>query len=262
MAPVAGSKIRTRLGPHRQGLVQTGRPLELTVPVPGDSRRVRMAAKGAITLMLSINFLRESRRRWVALVHAAIARIAGLSLASVLVLDPCASADEFVPPPLFEDWVQPIEARSTGIERIAPTRTSAADYPDPLLIGIPVTMTSYSSTVSQTDEDPFTTAWGTTPRPGVIALSRDLLREYTPGAPFRYGDRVFIDGHGEFIVEDTMHQRWTRRVDLWAKNDLDAIHFGRRRGRLHAVPNPQIEIARVAQSLAPEGGELTDSRLP
>ena len=166
-------------------------------------------------MMLSINFLRESRRRWVALVHAAIARIAGVSLASVLVLDPCASADEFVRPPLFEEWfmIQPIEVCSAiGIERNGTTRTPAADYPDPLLVGIPVTMTSYSSTVSQCDEDPFTTAMGTTPRAGVIALSRDLLREYTPGAPFRYGDRVFLEGHGEFIVEDTMHPRWTRRA--------------------------------------------------
>lgn len=215
--------------------------------------------------MLSINFLRESRRRWVALVHAAIARIAGVSLASILVLDPCASADEFVPPPLFEEWfmTQPIEVRSAmGLQKSAATRAPAADYPDPLLVGIPVTMTSYSSTVSQTDEDPFTTAMGTTPRPGVIALSRDLLREFTPGAPFRFGDRVFIDGHGEFIVEDTMHWRWTRRVDLWAENDLDAMHFGRRRGRLHAVPSPQIEIVRVAQSMTAEGGDLPDSRLP
>ena len=210
-----------------------------------------------MTSMLSINFLKESRRHWAALVHATIARIAGVSLASVLVLDPCASADDLVPPPLFEEWFlsQPIEVRS------AATRT-AVEYPDPLLIGIPVTMTSYSSTVSQTDEDPFTTAMGTTPRPGVIALSRDLLREFTPGAPFRFGDRVFIDGHGEFVVEDTMHQRWTRRVDLWAQNDVDAIHFGRRRGRLHALPIPQVEIARVAQAMSADGGELTDSRLP
>jgi 3D (Asp-Asp-Asp) domain-containing protein len=215
--------------------------------------------------MLSINFLRESRRRWVTLVHATMARIAGVALASVLVFDPCASADEFVHPPLFEEWfmTQPISVCSAvGIEKTMATHTSAADYPDPLLVGIPVTMTSYSSTVGQTDEDPFTTACGTTPRPGIIALSRDLLREYTPGAPFRYGDRVFIDGHGEFIVEDTMHPRWTRRVDLWAQNDVDAMHFGRRRGRLHAVPNPQIEIARVAQSMAADAGELTDSRLP
>jgi 3D (Asp-Asp-Asp) domain-containing protein len=216
-------------------------------------------------MMLSINFLRESRRRWVTLVHAAIARIAGVSLASVLVLDPWASADEFVPPPLFEEWfmIQPIEVCSAiGIEKKATTRTRIVHYPDPLLVGIPVTMTSYSSTVSQCDADPFITAMGTCPRPGVIALSRDLLREFTPGAPFRFGDRVFLDGLGEFIIEDTMHPRWTRRVDVWAENEVDAWHFGRRRGRLHAVPNPQIEVVRVAEAMVADGGELPDSRLP
>lgn len=194
-----------------------------------------------------------------ALIHGAIARVLGAALAAILVLDPCVSSEEFGPSPFFEEWrmTHPIDVAARVGRHAAPKPAPAAvRYPDPLLEGVPVTMTAYSSDVSQTDEDPHITATGSTARSGVIALSRDLLREYTPGAPFRYGDRVFIEGHGEFIVEDTMHPRWTHRVDLWAASRDEAIHFGRRRGRLHAVPNAKIQVVRVTD--AQRAGGLGD----
>jgi len=182
------------------------------------------------------------------IIHGAIARVLGAALAAILVLDPCVSSDDLGPSPFFEEWLMthPIDV-AAKVGRHAPPKPAPTPthYPDPLLEGVPVTMTAYSSEIGQTDEDPHVTATGSTARSGVIALSRDLLREYTPGAPFRYGDRVFIEGHGEFIVEDTMHPRWTRRVDLWSASREEAVHFGRRRGRLHAVPNPKIQVVRV-----------------
>lgn len=96
------------------------------------------------------------------------------------------------------------------------------------LFSIPVTVTGYSSTSDQTDTTPFVTASNTRVRTGVIALSRDLLREFTPGAPFGYGDQVELEGVGVFTVEDTMNPRFAKRVDIWFSSRAAARLWGRR----------------------------------
>lgn len=96
------------------------------------------------------------------------------------------------------------------------------------LFRIQVTVTGYSSTPDQTDATPFLTASNTRTRRGVIALSRDLLREYTPGAPFAFGDLVELEGVGIFRVEDTMARRFRRRADIWFSSRTAAIRWGRR----------------------------------
>ncbi|MBM3320915.1 MAG: 3D domain-containing protein [Candidatus Eisenbacteria bacterium] len=98
-----------------------------------------------------------------------------------------------------------------------------------LLPPLEVVVTAYSPTECQTDSLPFVTATNTHPRPGVIALSRDLIRAFNPTAPFRFGDRVHLAGIGEFIVEDTMHERWNRRADIFFESTDDAIRWGKRR---------------------------------
>jgi 3D (Asp-Asp-Asp) domain-containing protein len=106
----------------------------------------------------------------------------------------------------------------------------------------PVVVTAYSSTPDQTDSTPFITAAARRPQPGTIALSRDLLRTYTPGAPFDFGDLVLVAGVGVFRVEDTMNRRWRRRADIWFPSRDKARRWGKRRALL----------ARV-QGAAPEG---------
>jgi len=96
-------------------------------------------------------------------------------------------------------------------------------------IALTVVVSGYTSRVCETDSTPFITAANTTTRPGVIALSRDLVRRYTPGAPFDFGDVVHLSGIGDFIVEDVMAARWERRADIWFGDLDDARHFGRRR---------------------------------
>lgn len=91
-----------------------------------------------------------------------------------------------------------------------------------------VLATGYSSSVAETDETPFVTAANTPTRPGTLALSRDLLHEYTPGAPFSFGDRVRVHGLGEFLVEDVMNARWSNRIDVWFPSRDEALWFGRR----------------------------------
>lgn len=89
--------------------------------------------------------------------------------------------------------------------------------------------TGYSSSVRETDDTPFITASNTRTRPGVVALSRDILGRYNGQAPFRFGDAIHITGIGEFSVEDSMHWRWRKRLDIWFPSREAARDFGIRR---------------------------------
>lgn len=99
--------------------------------------------------------------------------------------------------------------------------------------------TAYNSMPGQTDSTPFITATGTRTRPGVVALSRDLLRS------FPYGSRVMIeDLSGKsgnllsgrvFYVEDTMAAYKRASVDIWMSSYGQAIRFGARQVRVTAV---------------------------
>lgn len=107
---------------------------------------------------------------------------------------------------------------------------------------VKVVATGYSSSVYETDATPFTTAANTTTREGILALSRDLLTRYTPGAPFSFGDEVHISGLGDFLVEDTMNARWTNRVDVWFPTRTEAIRFGVREVYLSGTPERTRQI--------------------
>ncbi|MVN86656.1 hypothetical protein GO986_07740 [Deinococcus sp. HMF7620] len=99
--------------------------------------------------------------------------------------------------------------------------------------------TAYNSVPGQTDATPFITATGTRTRPGVVALSRDLLRV------FPYGTRVTIEDlsgrynsmlRGRvFMVEDTMAARKTNSVDIWMPTRTEALNWGARQIRITAV---------------------------
>ena len=91
-----------------------------------------------------------------------------------------------------------------------------------------VTATAYNSLPEQTDAEPHLAAWGDPLAPGmkVIAVSRDLI-------PLGLGHRtsVKIEGlPGVYLVLDKMHQRWTKRIDIYMGHDLDAAQtWGKRR---------------------------------
>jgi 3D (Asp-Asp-Asp) domain-containing protein len=107
-------------------------------------------------------------------------------------------------------------------------------------------VTGYSSTPDQTDDTPWLTAWSTQTRPGVIALSRDLLRTFTEGAPFDFGDRILVAGVGVFLVEDTMADRWTNRADIWFRTRTQAQQWGRRETLL-ALVQEEARVDLVAE---------------
>ena len=100
-----------------------------------------------------------------------------------------------------------------------------------------MTITAYSPSKRQTQGDPFVTA--STERVSIeslhgihnVAVSRDLLKQFTEGAVLEYGDSIFI----EFIVLDTMNARYTNRVDIFFRNKELAFLFGSQKRRVIIV---------------------------
>lgn len=81
-----------------------------------------------------------------------------------------------------------------------------------------VTITAYSSTVDQCDEDPFITASGHMVEDGIIAANF-LPFNTKVRIPAIYGDRVFV-------VKDRMNEKYTDRIDVWFDDTSEAIDFG------------------------------------
>ena len=87
---------------------------------------------------------------------------------------------------------------------------------------LPVIVTGYSSTIDQTDSDPFITAAGTIVRDGIVANNK-----YPFGTKIRfpeiYGDKVFV-------VEDRMSwKKGNYHIDIWFASYWEAKNFGAKR---------------------------------
>lgn len=94
-----------------------------------------------------------------------------------------------------------------------------------------ITVTGYSSSYDETDDDPWVTAQGTQTRFG-IAASNDLPFGTRIRIPSLFGDQVFT-------IEDRMNRRYsgTGRIDVWLPSKLDAVFFGIHRKTLVEVLN-------------------------
>lgn len=90
-----------------------------------------------------------------------------------------------------------------------------------------ITATAYSSTVDQTDDTPFITAWGTRVRDGVVAAN------FLPFGTVIRIPEVF--GDKTFVVEDRMHIRFSNRVDIWFPSREEALEFGAKRIKIEIV---------------------------
>jgi len=91
---------------------------------------------------------------------------------------------------------------------------------------INTTITAYSSTVDQTDSDPFITASGAWVEDGIVAAN--FLPFGTKiRIPKLFGDKIFV-------VKDRMNARYNNRVDIWFSSRQQAINFG--------LQNTKIEI--------------------
>lgn len=87
---------------------------------------------------------------------------------------------------------------------------------------INVVATAYSSTVQQTDDEPFITAAGTQVRDGIIA--NNLLPFGTKvRIPEIYGEKIFV-------VEDRMSsKKGYYHIDIWFPSYWEAKNFGAKR---------------------------------
>ena len=87
---------------------------------------------------------------------------------------------------------------------------------------IKVVVTAYSSTLWETDGDPFVTAAGTRVREGIIA--NNLLPFGTKiRLPELYGERIFV-------VEDRMSwKKGNYHFDIWFSSYGEALNFGAKR---------------------------------
>lgn len=82
-----------------------------------------------------------------------------------------------------------------------------------------LTVTAYTATPEECNNDPFHTALMTRPSPGrTVAVSWDLMDWL--------GKEVYIEGIGVRKVEDLMHPRWTNRIDIMVPYVEDAQEFG------------------------------------
>jgi 3D (Asp-Asp-Asp) domain-containing protein len=103
--------------------------------------------------------------------------------------------------------------------------------PAPAARELEVTATAFNSTQGQTDASPAITAFGIRLRPGmrVVAVSRDLEE-----LGLTEGVQIRIDGlDGDWRVADRMHERWTRKIDVYFGNDIEAAkRWGKRRVRI------------------------------
>lgn len=93
------------------------------------------------------------------------------------------------------------------------------------------TVTSYRSVPEQTDDSPFITSIGHRTHPNGVAVSQDLLKS---GA-VRYGDIVYIDGHGFKVVNDTMNPRHRNHVDIWVATKAEESAIGVQKRNVYRV---------------------------
>lgn len=81
-----------------------------------------------------------------------------------------------------------------------------------------VSITGYSSTIDQTNSEPFLTASGEWVRDGVIAANF-LSFGSRVRIPQLFGDKIFT-------VQDRMNPRYTDRIDIWFPSRQQAQNFG------------------------------------
>ena len=95
--------------------------------------------------------------------------------------------------------------------------------PEPKVVRkLPVVVTAYSSSVWETDDDPYITAAGTWVRDGIVANNK-----YPFGTKIRfpeiYGDKIFV-------VEDRMSwKKGNYHFDIWFPSHWEAKSFGAKR---------------------------------
>ena len=107
-----------------------------------------------------------------------------------------------------------------------------------------MTSTAYSNNsncVADKWRDGFT-AMGTPIREGIVAINVDWIdNKWQVRSPLKLGQKIYIEGLGYFLVEDTgrfaerdeQRDIWT--VDIYMENYEDAINFGRQLKKVYLI---------------------------
>jgi 3D (Asp-Asp-Asp) domain-containing protein len=84
-----------------------------------------------------------------------------------------------------------------------------------------VEVSAYSASQDECDADPHIAASLEPPRPGTVAVSRDLF-----SMGWTFGKKVYLKGLGPYIINDVMNQRYRMRVDVFIDHKRSAKEFG------------------------------------
>ena len=116
--------------------------------------------------------------------------------------------------PLKAD-VEPIDGTDVVFEKIKDLQKDEQKNQKRVFI---VTVTGYSSSYDETDDDPYITASGDWVHMGTAATN------FLP-----IGTKIKIPslfGNQIFIVKDRMNKRYYYRIDIWFPSKEDAVNFG------------------------------------
>jgi len=110
---------------------------------------------------------------------------------------------------------------------VAPTSSPQGGVAKSIRTHYLVTVSGYSSEVSQTDASPFITAEGTHVRDGIVATNM-LPFGTAIKIPSLFGDKIFV-------VEDRMNSRYQKNVDVWFAEKDAALKLGRRLVQIEVI---------------------------
>ena len=90
-----------------------------------------------------------------------------------------------------------------------------------------IQITSYNNEVLQTDDSPNITSTNRPVREGIVAVSRDFLKD----GYIKYGDLMYIDCFDKwFVVEDVMNNRFEKRVDIFLFDKKESLKINKKCG--------------------------------
>lgn len=127
-------------------------------------------------------------------------------------------------------------------------------------IYIPVTITAYTPRPQECDGTPYTTAFMTKIREGIVGLSMDLESDFG----FKHGDEITIYGFGTFVFEDRMNKRWKRRVDIFMFSLKEARQFGKKNSYIIINSTKKLSLQKAFSNSQPgfQNFNLSYSKLP
>jgi len=98
---------------------------------------------------------------------------------------------------------------------------------------IEVTITAYTPTYKECDNDPHITSSNRRVRFGYVALSRDLEKKLG----LKFGDMILIP----FEFQDRMNKKWKNRIDIFMHSEKSAKKFGKRKTRVFVIKKDHWE---------------------